>query len=89
MCQVTSVTSDYFATRGTIACQAPLSMGFSKQEYWTALPCPSPGDLFNQGIEPVSPVASALQADSLPLSHWGNSQISPYVCFSATCLFYN
>ena len=43
--------------------QAPLSMGFSRQEYWSSLPFPSPGDLPHPGIEPVSPV---LQADSLP-----------------------
>ena len=47
----------------TVACQAPLSMGFSRQEYWNGLPFPSPGDLPNPGIEPGSP---ALQADSLP-----------------------
>ena len=51
------------ATPWTIACQAPLSMGFSRQEYWNGLPFPSPGDLPNSGIEPRSP---ALQADSLP-----------------------
>ena len=45
-----------------VARQAPLFMGFSKQEYWTGLPCPPPGDLPNPGIKPVS---SALQADSL------------------------
>ena len=38
-----------------MACQAPLSMGFPKQEYWSGLPFPSPGDLPNPGIEPVSP----------------------------------
>ena len=47
----------------TVACQAPLSMGFPRQKYWSGLPCPSPGDLPNPGIEPRSP---ALQADSLP-----------------------
>ena len=52
-----------FVTPWTIACQAPLSMGFSRQEYWSGLPFPSPGDLPNPGIEPRSP---ALQADSLP-----------------------
>ena len=47
----------------TVASQAPLSMGFSRQEYWTSLPFPSPGDLPDPGIKPRSP---ALQADSLP-----------------------
>ena len=43
-----------FVTLWTIACQAPLSMGFSRQEYWSGLPCPPPGDLSNPGIEPAS-----------------------------------
>ena len=47
----------------TLARQAPLSMGFSRQEYWSGLPFPSPGDLPYPGIEPWSP---ALQADDLP-----------------------
>ena len=47
----------------TVACQAPLSMGFSWQEYWSGLPFPSPGDLPDPWIKPRSP---ALQADSLP-----------------------
>ena len=59
-----------FMTLWTIARQAPLSMGFSRQEYWSGLPCPPPGDL-DPGIKPMSP---ALQADSLLLSHWGRPQ---------------
>ena len=55
------------ATPWTMACQAPLSMGFSRKEYW--LPCPSPRDLPNPGIKPTFPVSPALQADSLLLSH--------------------
>ena len=51
-----------FATPWTVAHQAPLSMGFSRQEYWSGLPFPSPGDLPDPGIEPRSP---ALQADAL------------------------
>ena len=50
------------ATPLTVTCQASLSMGFSRQEYWSGLPFPSPGDLPNPGIEAGSP---ALQADSL------------------------
>ena len=45
--------SDSFVTLWTIARQAPLSMGFSRQEYWSGLPCRPPGDLPNPGIEPV------------------------------------
>ena len=53
-----------FATPGTIAYQASLSMGFSRQEYWSGLSFPSPGDLLDLGLQPGS---SALQADdSLP-----------------------
>ena len=59
-------------TLWTAAHQAPLSMGFSRQEYWSGLPCPSPGHLPDSGIEPVSPIAPALQADSLPLSYQGS-----------------
>ena len=51
-----------FATQWTVAYQAPLSMGFSRQEYWSRLPFPSPGDLLNPGIKPRLP---SLQADSL------------------------
>ena len=54
-----------FATPWTVACQAPLSMGFSRQEYWSELPCPPPEDLPNPGIEPTSVMSPALQGDSL------------------------
>ena len=46
---------DSFATPGTVVCQALLSTGFPRQEYWSRLPFPSPGDLPNPGIEPMSP----------------------------------
>ena len=52
-----------FATPWTVAYQAPPSMGFSRQECWSGVPFPSPGDLPDQGIEPRSPT---LQADVLP-----------------------
>ena len=45
-----------FATPWTVTCQAPLSMGFFRQEYWNGLPFPSPGNLPDAGIEPMSPV---------------------------------
>ena len=47
-------------TLWTAACQAPLSMGFSKQEYWSGLKCPHPGDLPNPGIKPTSLMSPAL-----------------------------
>ena len=62
----------------TVARQAPLSMGFSRQEYWSGMPCPPSGDLPNPGIKPYSPVAPAVQVDSLPLSHQGSTLESPY-----------
>ena len=58
-----------FAVPWTVAYQAPPSMEFSRQDYWSGLPFPSPGDLPNQGTELASP---ALQEDSLLLSHWGS-----------------
>ena len=58
-----------FATPWTAAYQAPPSMGFSRQEYWSGLPLPSPGDLPDPGIEPGSP---ALQADALTSEPPGN-----------------
>ena len=57
----------------TVAHQAPLSMGFSRQEYWSGLPCSPPGDLPNTGIEPVSlPSNLHWQVGSLPLAPPGN-----------------
>ena len=63
-----------FATPWSVTCQAPLSMGFSRQEYWSGLPFPPPGELPDPRIEPRSP---ALQVDSLPLSLWGSPM---YIC---------
>ena len=49
-----------FVTLWTVACQAPLYMGFSGQEYWSGLPCPPPGDLPDPGIEPKFLMSPAL-----------------------------
>ena len=65
-----------FVTLWTVAHQAPLPMGFFRQEYWSWLLCPPPWDLLDPGIEPAAP---ALQADSLLLSHQG----SPKDAFAA------
>ena len=62
VCEAASVLPDSVSP-WTVTHQAPLSMGFSRQKYWSGLPCPSPGDLPNPGIKPRSP---SLQADSLP-----------------------
>ena len=70
--------SDSFATPWTVMHQAPLSMGFPRQEYWSGLPFPSPGDLPDPGIKPTSP---ALAGGFFPLNHVG----SPYL-YLAVCL---
>ena len=67
-CSVASVMSD-FVPLWTVALQAPLFMELSRQEYWSGLPFPSPGDLADPETEPRSP---ALQADSLSLSYQGS-----------------
>ena len=74
-CKVASVVFE-FVTVWTVAHQAPLSMGFSRQEYWHGLPFPSPGDLPNPETKSMSP---ELQVDSLPLSHQGNPLLWGYV----------
>ena len=68
-----------FATLWTVACQAPLSMGFPRKEYWSGLPFPSPGDLPDPGIKPRSP---ALEADALTSEPPGKPQttISTNIC---------
>ena len=68
-----------FVTPWTVVYQGPLSMGFSRQEYWSGLPFPSPGDLPNPGTEPRSP---ALQADALPSEPPGKP-----LCGELLCLF--
>ena len=60
VCEVASVVSRFVATPQTVAHQAPLFMGFSRQEYWSGLPCPPPGDLPDPGIEPASLMSPAL-----------------------------
>ena len=70
-CPVASAVCDS-VTLWTVVCQASLSLGFSRQEYWSGLPCPSPGDLPDLGIEPASPESPALQVDSLPKEPSGN-----------------
>ena len=63
-----------FVTLWTVAHQASLSVGFSRQQYWNGLSCLPPGDLPDPGTELASPVSPALQAESLPLSHWGSKK---------------
>ena len=63
-----------FATPWTVACQAPLSMGFSRQEYWSGLSCPSPGDLRDPGIKSVSHISCI------------GRQVLYHKCHQITCL---
>ena len=73
-----------FASLWTVACQAPVSMEFSRKAYWDGLPCPPPGDLPDPGVKFMSPEAPALQVNSLPLHH----QRSPYTCvYICTCIY--
>ena len=67
-------------TLWTVAHQAPLSMGFSRQQHWSGLPCPSPWDLPDPGIKPTSPASPAslaLQTDSYHAEPPGKLQIPP------------
>ena len=64
-----------FSTPWTVACRAPLFMGFSRQEYWSGLPFSSPGDLPDPGIKLFSPVS---QADSLPFEPQGSPVLLSY-----------
>ena len=76
--KVKSLSRDQlFVTPWTVAYQAPLSMGFSRQEYWSGLPFPSPGDFPDPGIESGSP---ALQADALPSEPPGKLYVKDMKC---------
>ena len=68
-------------TPSTVACQAPLSMGFSRPEYWSGLPCPPPRDLPNPGIKPVSIMSPALPGGFFTISaSWEASyQVVPVI----------
>ena len=66
-------------TLWTVARQAPLSMGFPRQEYWSGLSFPLPGDLLNPGIEPVSPVFPALAGEFLTTEPLGSLYTGCYI----------
>ena len=70
-----------FMTPWTAARQAPLSMEFSRQVYWSGLSFPPSGDLPDPGIKPASPVSSALQADSLPTEPSGKPRDLNALCY--------
>ena len=72
------------ATPRTVARQAPLSMGFSRQECWSGLSFPSPGDRPDSGVKPRSP---ALQADSLPFELQGKQKANMYINNMCVCVW--
>ena len=75
--------SNISAAPWTVARQAPLSMGFSRQEHWSGLPCPPPGDLSNPGIRPRS---SHIAADSLPSEPPGKSDNDSHDAINNSCM---
>ena len=76
ICCLVAVTSDSFATLLTMAHQAPLSMGFPRQEYWSGLPFPSSGDLPNPGIELLSPALAGGFFTTVPLGKHVDGHLS-------------
>ena len=82
-----SVMSDSFATPWTVACQAPLSMEFSRQEYWRGLPFPTPGDLPDPGSEAMSPMSHALTGGFFTTVSLGKP-ICMYVCMCVYIYIY-
>ena len=72
----------------TVACKTPLSMEFSRQEYWNELPFPTPGNPPNLGIEPKSPGLLHWQVDSLPLRHLGSQNSNTLRHLYILLLFY-
>ena len=88
-CLVTSVVVQLFVTPGTVARQAPLSVGFSRQEYCSGLPCPPPGDLPHPGIEPESLMSPALVGRFFTMSvTWEVQRDTNFtqICISEWCM---
>ena len=82
--------SDSFVTPWTVAHWAPLSMGFPRQEYWSRLPFPSPGDLPNSGIEPMSPAWQALTTEvpgKLKICHLYSLYLALFACGEILTVF--
>ena len=69
-----------FVALWTVACQDPLSMGFSRQEYWSGLPCPPPEDLPDPGIEPISLTSPALAGRFFITSTTWKAPLTPTFC---------
>ena len=85
MCHVLSHVQ-LFATPWSASCQAPLSIGFSREEFWSGLPFPPPGESSHPGIEFVSP---ALHMDSLPTETLGKPQNSVRLFKKSYVIKYN
>ena len=85
MCVYVLSRVQLFATPWTVAHQAPLSMEFFKQEYYSGLTFPSPGDLPNSEIKHMPPVSPALAGDSLPLRHLGSLYKIFTSCYKLNC----
>ena len=75
-----------FATLWTVACQVPPSMGFSREEYWSGLLCPPPGDLPDPGIEPISLKSPALAGGIFTTSTYGHKINFQVVSGQSSCL---
>ena len=71
-CGLVTKSCSTLVTPWILGLQAPLSMGFPRQEYWSGLPFPSPGDFLHPGIKPGSLISPALQVASLPLNQQGS-----------------
>ena len=84
-CLITKSCPNASVTPWTVACKAPLSRRFSRQEYWSGLPFPLLGDLPDPGIKPTSPVSPALQVNSLPLSQQGSPGAYRLLIGKKTC----
>ena len=83
------VVSDSFESPWTVACQTPLSMGFSRQEYWSGLPFLIHGDLPNPRIEPVSSVSPALAGKFFTTEPYGKPYIRTLRHHTITELIYS
>ena len=77
----------FFTMLWTVACQVPLSMGVFRQEYWSGLLFPPPGDLPKPGIKPTSPISPAVQVDSLPTEP-SEKPILYFICIIVSCYMY-
>ena len=76
-----SLRVQLFVTLWAVARQAPLSLGVSRQEYWSALPCPPPGDLCDPGIEPESVTSPALAGGFFTTSATWEAQLAKQIVF--------